>query len=233
MSEAPEVRPLDRPSVVDALAHALRSRILSGDLAPGAALREAVLASAYAVSRHTLRAALRVLASEGLVQIVPNHGATVAQLAEDDLGSLFELRTALELEACRLALERNEGKLPATVHDRLDALVGTSRSDTSEWREIADAHARFHEALVAASLSPRIEEAYRRLATELNLFLVQLRPVWSRPRMIDHHRDLVRELESTGDLEALRRHLADGLDAVSDRTARSDPPAARRIRSSR
>jgi DNA-binding GntR family transcriptional regulator len=220
MSEAPGVRPLDRPSVVDALAHALRTRILSGDLAPGAALREAGLASAYAVSRHTLRAALRVLASEGLVQIVPNRGATVAQLAEADLGSLFELRAALEVEACRLALERNAGTLPATVHDLLDALVRTSRSDMSEWHEIADAHARFHEALVAAAHSPRIEEAYRRLATELNLFLVQLRPVWSRSRMIDHHRDLVRELEATGDVDALRRHLADGLDAVSDRATR-------------
>jgi DNA-binding GntR family transcriptional regulator len=217
MSEAAGARPLDRPSVVDALADALRSRILSGDLAPGAALREAGLATAYAVSRHTLRAALRALASEGLVQIVPNHGATVARLAGADLGPLFELRAALEIEACRLALERHGGTLPLTVHDRLDALVRTSRSRKSEWHEIADAHARFHEALVAAARSPRIEEAYTRLATELNLFLAQLRPVWSRPRMIDHHRRLVRDLEATGDLGALRRHLADGLDAVSER----------------
>ena len=67
----------------------------------------------------------------------------------------------------------------------------------------------------AAAQSPRIEEAYTRLATELNLFLAQLRPVWSRPRMIEHHRSLVRELEASGDLGALRRHLADGLEAVS------------------
>jgi DNA-binding GntR family transcriptional regulator len=222
VSEAPELRPLDRPSVVDALADALRTRILAGDLPPGAALREAGLASAYAVSRHTLRAALRVLAGEGLVRIVPNHGATVAQLSRADLGSLFELRTALELEACRLALERNDGELPATVHGRLDALVDACRSDETGWHEIADAHARFHEALVEAARSPRIEEAYRRLATELDLFLVQLRPVWSRPRMIDHHRELVRELEATGDIETLRRHLSDGLDAVSDSTAERD-----------
>lgn len=217
MSEISELRPLQRPSVVDALGNALRSRILSGDLAPGAALREAVLSAAYAVSRHTLRAALRALASEGLVQIVPNHGATVAQLADADLVSLFELRTALESEACRLALERNGGKLPTAVHDRLDALVRACRSRSSEWHEIAEAHARLHESLVAAAHSPRIEEAYTRLATELNLFLAQLRPVWSRRRMIDHHRSLVGDLESTGDLGALRRHLTDGLEAVSGR----------------
>jgi len=69
--------------------------------------------------------------------------------------------------------------------------------------------------VLAAAASPRIEEAYRRLAAELNLFVAQLRPVWSRRRMIDHHRSLVRALESTGDVDALRRHLADGLEAVA------------------
>jgi DNA-binding GntR family transcriptional regulator len=214
MSDTAAVRPLDRPSVVDALADALRSRILSGELAPGAPLREAALSTAYDVSRHTLRAALRALASDGLVQIVPNHGATVARLADADLVSLFELRTALEIEACRLTLERNAGKLPTTVHKRLDELTRACRSKASEWREIADAHARFHEALVGGAQSPRIQEAYARLATELNLFLVQLQPVWSRRRMIDHHRRLVNDLESAGDLDALRRHLAEGLEAV-------------------
>jgi DNA-binding GntR family transcriptional regulator len=214
MSDPAQANPLKRESVVDALADALRSRILSGDVAPGTALREATLSAAYQVSRHTLRAALRELANEGLVQIVPDRGATVARLSETDLVPLFELRTALETEACRLTLERNGGKLPATVHESLDTLVRACRSKTSEWYEIAEAHAGFHESLVVEARSPRIEEAYMRLAAELNLFLAQLRPVWSRRRMIDHHRSLVVDLESTGDLETLRRHLADGLDAV-------------------
>jgi DNA-binding GntR family transcriptional regulator len=205
---------LTRASVVDALADALRSRILSGDLAPGALLREEALSTAYDVSRHTLRAALRALAGEGLVQIVPNRGASVTQLAAADLVPLFELRAALEVEACRLALDRNDGSLPAAVHDRLDALVRACRSKGSAWSEIAEAHAQFHEALVAGAQSPRIEDAYTRLATELNLFLAQLRPVWSRRRMIDHHRALVLDLETTGDVSALRRHLEDGLEAV-------------------
>jgi len=218
MTGAAEARTLTRASVVDALADALRSRILSGDLAPGALLREEALSTAYDVSRHTLRAALRALAGEGLVQIVPNRGASVTQLAAADLVPLFELRAALEVEACRLTLERNDGTLPATVHDRLDALVRACRSKGSEWSEIAEAHARFHEALVAGAQSPRIEDAYTRLATELNLFLAQLRPVWSRRRMIEHHRALVLDLETTGDVNALRRHLEDGLDAVLERS---------------
>jgi DNA-binding GntR family transcriptional regulator len=68
-------------------------------------------------------AALESPGERGACLIVPNHGATVAQLADAELVSLFELRTALEIEACRLALERNGGKLPTTVHDRLDSRI--------------------------------------------------------------------------------------------------------------
>jgi len=214
MTAAAEASPVARASVVDALADTLRARILSGDLPPGEPLREEALSAAYEVSRHTLRAALRVLAGEGLIRLVPNRGASVTRLAAADLVPLFELRTALEVEACRLTLERNDGGLPPTVHDGLAALVRACRSKESDWNEIAAAHSRFHEALVAGARSPRIEAAYKRLATELDLFLAQLRPVWSRRRMIDHHRALVIDLETTGDLRALRRHLQDGLDAV-------------------
>jgi hypothetical protein len=40
--------------------------------------------------------------------------------------------------------------------------------------------------------------------------------------MSEHHRDLVRQLEATGDLDAVRRHLADGLEAVAGSTERAD-----------
>jgi len=210
------VVPLRRPSVVDELADALRSRIVAGELTPGARLREEELAEAYTVSRHTLRAALRSLVADGLVEIVPNRGASVARLGSGELVPLFELRAALELEACRLALARNGGRLPPPVHEALALLIGVCRAREPRWDEVAAAHAAFHEAIVRAAVSPRIEDAYTRLATELELFLAQLRPVWPLRRMIDHHRRLVRDLESTGDVEHLRQHLADGLDAVGE-----------------
>jgi DNA-binding GntR family transcriptional regulator len=109
---------LQRVSTVDAIAAALRTRIMDGELAAGERLRELELADAYGVARHSLRAALRDLAAEGLVTIEPNRGARVAQLTADDVGPLFELRVALELEAARLALARNGGRLPKPVHDR-------------------------------------------------------------------------------------------------------------------
>ena len=204
---------LRRLSVVDELAAALRQRILDGDLGAGAPLREIELATTYDVSRHTLRAALRALASEGLVRIEPNRGAAVARLDADDLQGLYELRAALELEAVRLALERNGGRLPADVHEAVARLRATCRRARPSWRAVATAHAGVHDAIVRAAASPRIEAAYASLAAELQLFLVQLRPVWSLERMVEHHEQLLSGLESEGP-EALRRHLRDGAEAV-------------------
>ena len=199
--------------MVDELTEALRDRILDGDLAPGTPLREIDLAQAYAVSRHTLRAALRELASEGLVRIEPNRGASVARLDEADIQGLFELRAALELEAAHLALERHDGRLPTHGRRRRGPPDGICRRSRPSWHAVAAAHATVHGSIVAAAGSSRIEASYAALARELQLFLVQLRPVWSLERMISHHEALIVELERDGP-DALRRHLRDGADAV-------------------
>jgi DNA-binding GntR family transcriptional regulator len=205
--------PLRRLSVSDELAAALRDRILDGDVPAGAPLRELELAEAYGVSRHTLRAALRTLAGDGLVRIEPNRGAAVAHLGADDVRGLFELRTAIELEAAYLALERHAGRLPGEVHDAVDRLTATCERARPSWRAVATAHADVHGAIVHAAGSQRIKTTYAALAAELQLFLVQLRPVWPLERMVSHHRQLVRGLEREGTV-ALRRHLRDGAEAV-------------------
>ena len=115
-------RRLERPSTVDLLADDLRREILDGELAAGARLRERELCEAYGVARHSLRAALRALAAEGLVRIEPHRGATVARLGPAEIRWLYELRAALELEAAHLALERHGGRLPESVHAALRAL---------------------------------------------------------------------------------------------------------------
>jgi DNA-binding GntR family transcriptional regulator len=204
---------LQRVSIVDELAGALRARVLDGELDAGTPLREEELSSAYGVSRHTLRAALRSLAADGLITIEPNRGARVATLSSDELYDLFALRTALELEAAHLVLVRDEGHLPETVHRALTSLTAACNARRPSWRRVATAHAGFHGALVEAAGSPRLAHAYGQLAAELRLFLLQLRPVWPVERMVTHHEELVVALER-GDLGALRRHLEDGLDAI-------------------
>src|SRR5215207_755012 len=183
---------LQRVSTVDAIAAALRKRILDGDLRAGERLRELELAEACGVARHSLRAALRALAAEGLVTIEPNRGATVARLTAEDVDSLFELRTALEIEAARLALERHGGRLPKSVHDAV-RLAAVCQQPDPPWSAVVEGHDAVHHALVG----------------ELRLFVIQLKPSWSLERMAQHHARLLANLEREGP-EPLRAHLADG-----------------------
>jgi DNA-binding GntR family transcriptional regulator len=200
---------LQRVSTVEAIAAALRTRILDGELGAGERLRELELADAYGVARHSLRAALRALAAEGLVTIEPNRGARVASLTTADIGPMFELRTALELEAARLALERHDNRLPKAVHDAVRLMAAVCEQPDPPWSAVVESHDAVHHALVAAADSPRILRAYEALAGEMRLFVIQLRPSWSLDRMAAHHEALLAGLEQTG-VDALRRHLEEG-----------------------
>ena len=201
---------LQRVSTVDALADALRTRILDGELPAGERLREQELAGAYGVARHSLRAALRALAAEGLVAIEPNRGARVASLTTTELAPLFELRTALELEAARLALARHEHRVPKAVHDAVRLMAAVCEQPEPPWSAVVEAHDAVHHALVQAAGSPRILRAYEAIAGELRLFVIQLKPRWSLERMAEHHERLLADLERDGP-EPLRAHLAEGL----------------------
>ena len=206
---------LVRISTVDALASAIRGCIFDGDLAPGDRLPERELTERYGVARHSVRAGLRALAAEGLVVIEPNRGASVARLDADGIRSLFELRTALELEATHLALERNQGRLPDGVHEAVRRLREVCSKPNPPWGEVARAHDDVHLELVRASGSERIERAYESLAGEMRLFVMALRPHWSLERMAAQHEELVERLESQGP-DALRDHLRAGRESVLD-----------------
>jgi DNA-binding GntR family transcriptional regulator len=197
-------RPLERVSTVDALVVALRREVLDGARPGGSRLRERELCEAYGVARHTLRAALRALAAEGIVRIEPNRGATVARLSPQDVRWLYELRAALELEAAHLALERHGGTLPPPVHAALAGLEAACAG--SSWSAMNDAHAALHRAIVEAADSPRIAAAHAALNGEMRLFLLALKPHLEPAELASDHVALVRGLERDGP-PVLRDHL--------------------------
>ena len=215
-------------TAVETVTEQLRESILGGERAAGSRLVEADLCAHYGVARHSLRAALRALAAEGIVVIETNRGARVARLTADAIVSLFELRTALEVEAARLALAK--GPLPPAVYAALTVL--DHACEHGSWAAINAAHNALHRTIVEAAASPRITAAHAALDGELKLFMNQLEPLWSRERMAADHAALVRGLEHDGPA-ALRVHLSESAAALvaaegdSERPGRVGSPAAR------
>ena len=92
-------------SLHDEILTRLRDHIVEGNIPDGGRVPERQLCEMLGISRTPLREALKVLAAEGLVELLPNRGARVRQLSEHDLGELFDVMGGLEGLAGRLACE--------------------------------------------------------------------------------------------------------------------------------
>jgi len=88
--------PLRGTSLHDGVAARLRAMVFDRALAPGAFIDEKALAASWQVSRTPLREALKVLAAEGLVELVPHRGCRVIELTDDDADALFPVMALLE-----------------------------------------------------------------------------------------------------------------------------------------
>jgi DNA-binding GntR family transcriptional regulator len=84
----------------------LRDMIVEGELASGERLHDANLARILQVSRTPIREATKLLAAEGLVDLLPGRGARVSELSIEDILDLFETIAGIERHACELAAER-------------------------------------------------------------------------------------------------------------------------------
>ena len=87
---------LKRRPLHEELTESLRKLIVSGELQPGRKVPEKELCELYGVSRTPLREALKVLATDGLVNLEPNRGAWVSRITVEELDELFPVMGALE-----------------------------------------------------------------------------------------------------------------------------------------
>lgn len=137
----------------------VRNMITTGELPPGAHLTERILTDKLGVSRTPLREALKILAHEGLVELLPNCGARVTRLTAENARLLFEVIEALEAQAGRLACERITGDELADLRRvHLEMHAHFLRRELPEYFELNQS---IHEKIVAASRNPILETAHR------------------------------------------------------------------------
>ncbi|MEK8032162.1 GntR family transcriptional regulator [Ideonella sp. DXS29W] len=115
--------PVRGTSLHDEVAARLRSMVFERQLAPGEWIDEKALAAGWQISRTPLREALKVLAAEGLMELVPQRGCRVVELSDDDAEQLFPVMALLE---GRCAFEATRNATPADRaslrhwHDQLE-----------------------------------------------------------------------------------------------------------------
>ena len=143
----------------------VRGMLLAGEIPPGARIPERELCDKLKISRTPLREALKVLAADGLVVLLPHRGSRAAKLTDEDVQDLFEVCQGLEALAGELACERIADAQLNEIRIAHNAMVVHYRE-----RDLTQYYRRnrqIHEAIVAAARNPVLSAMYESVTARI------------------------------------------------------------------
>ncbi len=199
------------------VAERLRQRIFAHELTPGTWIDEQKLAELYGISRTPLREALKVLASEGLVELKPRRGCYVTEISRQDLDDIFPLMAMLEGRCAAEAVGRARPADIAAlrvIHDQLEAAAREGRIDA-----FFEANQEFHRKIQELSGNRWLLSVIQDLRKVLKLSRLHSLSLEGRlQQSLDEHRAIMLALEAgnAGQAEkVMHDHLLSGREAAA------------------
>jgi DNA-binding GntR family transcriptional regulator len=154
-----------RATLHEQVAQRLRQMLVENRIAPGAKLNERALSEALNVSRTPLREAIKMLAAEGLVELLPNRGAIAVALSETDVLNTFEVMAGLEAQSGALAAERvTDAELQEITAMHYEMLAAYTRRDLPAYYQL---NAAIHSAINRAAKNPVLTATYQQVNARL------------------------------------------------------------------
>jgi len=168
---APRAKSGKRAPLGQSVAEAIRRAILTGRYTSGERLVEDRLSEEFDVSRVPVREALKTLAAEGLVELLPRRGARVAAWSHDVALELVEVRATLEGLNARLAARRHDPAVVAKLRDVLER--GMAAAKRGSPAELARLNAEYHELLYVAGNNRVLQDTVRSLRERTELVFLR------------------------------------------------------------
>jgi DNA-binding GntR family transcriptional regulator len=160
-----EILSIPRAALHNQVTHRLRQMLVENQIAPGAKLNERTLCEALNISRTPLREAIKALAAEGLVELLPNRGAVAVALTEADVRNTFEVMAGLESQSGMLAAQRiTDAELNEIRALHLEMMAAHVRRDLSTYYRL---NAVIHRAINAAAKNPVLSATYEQVNARL------------------------------------------------------------------
>jgi DNA-binding GntR family transcriptional regulator len=211
-----EIISIPRQVLHQEVATRLRQHIVEGQIAPGAKLNERELSESLKVSRTPLREAIKMLAAEGLVELLPNRGAVALQLSEQDVADTFEVIAGLEGQAGELAAQRiSADELAELKALHYEMLAAHTRRDLSTYYRI---NAQIHTLINQAARNAVLTQTWRTVNARLQSLRFRSNlhaEKWQRA-VAEHQRmvELLTARDSAGMRALMVQHLENKRDAV-------------------
>ncbi len=188
---------------------AIEQDIVTGLYAPGDRLDEAGLAARHQVSRTPVREALIQLSTMGLVRMVPNRGAFVAQLTITELIEMFEVMGELEAMCARLAARRIRPEQLKLLEEAQQACASAQQAGSSD--DYYYANAEFHRLIYEASGNGFLAENAHSLQRRLKPYRrLQLRVPGRVDSSLSEHEEVLAAIRARDDgraRDAMRNHV--------------------------
>jgi len=210
------------PSLEEMVYSKLEEEILSGELSNGTSLGEIALSKRLGVSRTPVRGALHRLSEEGLVEILPNRGATVVGINVDDLVDIYRIRERLEGLASSLAAKRITAEELEKLTEAVElAEFYNGKRDTEHIKELDTV---FHSIIFKASGSRFLSKTLSELHKKIKSYRKRSLSVPGRlEKSEDEHREILEAIKSGDSDKAdlltslhVRRALENMLSAIAD-----------------
>lgn len=213
--EAPALEPVSKDTVYEKVYQGLREALMNGRFPPGQSFTLRSLSEAFGTSAMPVREALRRLAAERAVMILPNRSAMVPPLTRARLDDLRYVRCTIEGEAAALAVTRilpaERARLAAIMRE-MDNTIG--QNEVLRYLALnREFHFTYYRAAHSDTLMPIIESLWLQAGPTLNLLVKDIE--LTMPAASDHHADAMSALED-GDPEGARRAFAADINDAAD-----------------
>jgi DNA-binding GntR family transcriptional regulator len=211
-----EVISIPRAALHEQVAQRLRQMLVEGRIAPGAKLNERELSELLNVSRTPLREAIKMLAAEGLVELLPHRGAIAVSLGEADILNTFEVMAGLEGMTGELAAQRiTPAELAEIQAMQFEMMATYTRRDLSGYYQL---NARIHAAISAAAKNPVLSQVYQQVNARLQALRFRSNQDGEKwKRAVKEHEKMIEALaahDGAAMREVLQAHLRNKRDVV-------------------
>jgi DNA-binding GntR family transcriptional regulator len=208
--------PIGRTALAVEISNHLRQMIFEGALEPGEKVREKLLTEQFGVSRTPLREALKVLAAEGLLELIPNRGAVITRQRADELDEVFSVLAVLEGLAGELAAEAASDKELARISKMTRELRQSYEdADRPTYFRINQA---IHRAILEAASNDTLTRSHELLAYRAQRARYQANLTAERWRVAVEEHEAIAEALEARDAERsaslMRAHLLNKLASI-------------------
>jgi len=191
----------------------IRRDIVEGRWAPGERLPEPLLCKEFGISRTPLRDALKVLESEGLIELVPHVGAVVTDPSVPDVAEKMEVLAALEqIAAAKVARTRPKATLDAIRRLHKGMQRAAASHDPTTYYRLND---EFHRTIVLGAANKTLAEMHERIMWHVHRARHRANQYERLSEgAAEHHDRIVRHILD-GEAAAASQAIAEHLDDVS------------------